>query len=72
MVRIMRLLRFVIVLAFTLIIFYLILLASGVSLSYLQKKQQDDASFPEAEEAPADTPEAEEAPADTPASAATD
>ena len=32
----MRLLRFVIVLTFTLVIFYFILLSSGVSVSYLQ------------------------------------
>ena len=42
----MKLLRFVIVLAFTLVIFYFILLSSGASISYLQKKQQDAAAFP--------------------------
>ncbi len=42
----MKLLRFVIVLAFTLVIFYFILLSSGVSVSYLQRVQQNAAAFP--------------------------
>ena len=45
-VRTMKLLRFVTVLTFTLVIFYFILLSSGVSVSYLQKMQQNAAAFP--------------------------